>query len=72
MAQRTKADRQAAAKKGAATRQRRGAQKSGADVKQSGKSAADAALSTVKSVGDAVRQGAKSVASRVGAIRKSS
>ena len=40
MAERTKADRQAAAKKGAATRQRNAAEDSGAEAAQSAKSAA--------------------------------
>jgi len=66
MAQRTKADRQAAAKKGAATRQRKAAEKSGADAKSVGM----AALSTAKSLGEAVKQGTEAVSSRVGASRK--
>lgn len=70
MAGRTKADRQAAAKKGAATRKRKAAQTSGADAKRSGKSAGKAASSTAGSLGGAVKQGAKAVASRVGLGRK--
>ena len=50
MAKRTKADRQAAAKKGAATRQREAAEKSGAEAKRSGKSAGKAAISTAGSL----------------------
>ncbi len=70
MAQRTKADRQAAAKKAAATRQRKAAEKSGADAKGSAMGVGMAALSTAKSLGEAVKQGTKAVASRVGAVRK--
>jgi len=70
MAQRKKADRQAAAKKGAATRQRKAAAKSGADAKRSGQGVGNAAISTATSLGEAVKQGAKAVASRVGAVRK--
>jgi len=70
MAERTKADRQAAAKKGAATRQRKAAEKSGADTKQSAKATGNAAISTAKSLGETVKQGVKSLATRVGAARK--
>jgi len=70
MAGRTKADRQAAAKKGAATRQRRAAGKSGADAKSSATHVGKAGISTAKSFAEAVKQSAKSVASRVGAGRK--
>jgi hypothetical protein len=70
MAERTKADRSAAAKKGAATRQRNAAAKSGTDAQQSAKASGNAAISTAKSLGETVKQGVKSLASRVGAGRK--
>jgi len=70
MAQRSKADRQAAAKKGAATRQRNAAAKSGGDAKRAGESSANTAVSAVKSFGDMVQQAGKSLASRIGAARK--
>jgi hypothetical protein len=70
MAERTKADRQAAAKKGAATRQRNVAKKSATDAKQSAKASGDAAISTAKSLGETVKQGVKSLATRLGAGRK--
>lgn len=70
MAERRKADRQAAAKKGAATRQRKAAEKSAADAKRSATSVGKATISTVKSLGEAVKQGARSVANRIGAVRK--
>jgi hypothetical protein len=70
MADRTKADRSAAAKKGAATRKRNAAEKSGADAKQSAKATGNAAISTAKSLGETVKQGVKSLATRVGAARK--
>ncbi|MDQ3587426.1 MAG: hypothetical protein M3375_03625 [Actinomycetota bacterium] len=70
MAQRTKADRQAAAKKAAATRQRKAAEKSGADAKGSAMGVGVTAIATAKSLGEAVKHGAKAVASRVGAVRK--
>jgi hypothetical protein len=70
MAQRTKADRQAAAKKGAATMQRNAAEKSATDAKQSAKASGNAAISTAKSLRETVKQGVKSLATRVGAGRK--
>jgi hypothetical protein len=70
MAERTKADRQAAAKKGAATRKRKAAEKSGTDAKQSAKASGNAAISTAKSLGETVTQGLRSLATRVGAGRK--
>lgn len=70
MAERTKADRQAAAKKGAATKQRKAAQKNAADAKRSATSVGNAAVATAKSFGEALKQGARSVASRVGGSRK--
>ncbi len=70
MAERTKADRQAAGKKAAATRQRTAAEKSGADAKDSATGAGMLAISTAKSLGEAVKQGVKAVSSRVGALRK--
>lgn len=70
MAQRSKADRQAAAKKGAATRKRNAAAKSGEDAKGSAESTANAAVSAAKSFGDMVQQAGKSLASRIGAARK--
>jgi hypothetical protein len=44
--------------------------KSGADAKHLAKTARDAATSTAKSLVEAVKQGAKSVASRIEAVRK--
>ena len=70
MAQRTKADRQAAAKKGAATMQRNAAEKSATDAKPSAKASGNAAISTAKSLRETVKQGVKSLATRVGAGRK--
>lgn len=70
MAQRTKADRQAAAKKGVATKQRKAAGESGGDARRSAETAAKTALSGVKSLGSAFKQAGKAVASRVGADRK--
>jgi hypothetical protein len=70
MAERTKADRQAAAKKGAATRQRNAAEKSATDAKHSAKASGNTAISTVKSFGETVKQGVKSLVTRVGAGRK--
>ncbi len=70
MAERTKADRQAAARKGAATRKRNAAEKSATDAKQSAKVSAGAAISTAKSLGETVKQGVRSLVTRVGAGRK--
>jgi len=64
MAQRTKADRQAAAKKGAATKQRKAAQKGAADAKSSAGSAGKAAVETAKSLGEAIKQGVKAITKR--------
>jgi hypothetical protein len=70
MAERTEADRHAAANEGAAARQRKGAEKSGPDAKHPAKPSGNAAISTAKSLGETVKQGVKSLATRVGAGRK--
>ncbi len=68
VAQRTKADQQAAAKPDAATR--RHTAQSGADAKQSARASNHAAISAAKSLGKTVKQGVKSLATRVAAGRK--
>jgi hypothetical protein len=70
MAERTEADRQAAASEGAAARPRKEAEKSGPDAEQPAKPSGNAAISTAKSLGETVKQGVKSLAARVGAGRK--
>ena len=70
MAERTEADRHAPANEGAAARQRKGMEKSGPDAKQPAKPSGNAAISTAKSLGETVKQGVKSLATRVGAGRK--
>jgi hypothetical protein len=69
-AERKKADRQAAAKNGAATGQGKPAEKSATDAKQSAKASGNAAISTAKSLGETVTQGVRSWATRVGTGRK--
>jgi hypothetical protein len=69
-AERTHADRQAAAATGAATRHRTPAAKGDTDAKQSAKASGNAAISTVRSLGETVKQGVKSLVTRVGAGRK--
>ena len=68
--QRSKADRQAAAKKGAATRKRNAAAKSGEDAKRSAEGTANSAVSAAKSFGGMVQQAGKALANRIGAARK--
>jgi hypothetical protein len=68
-AERTDADRQAATT-GAATRHPTPAAEGGTDAKQSAKASGNAAISTVKSLGETVKQGVKSLVTRVGAGRK--
>jgi hypothetical protein len=69
MAQQTKADRKAAAKKGVSTKQRMAAKKSGADAKRSAKSSGSTAMSGAKSLAESVLQAGKAVSSRVRAAR---
>src|SRR3954451_20298031 len=65
MAQQTKAQRSAAGKKAAATRQRNEAAKGGRAARSSAKSATSGARSAAQQAGDAARQAGKAAVNRV-------
>jgi hypothetical protein len=69
-AERTKADRQAAAKKGAGMTQRKASERSGPDAERSAKASGNAASSTARSLGETVKQVVTSLAARVRAARR--
>ena len=70
IAEPTTADRQATAKHGPSTSERQAADKTGADAKASAKASGTGAISTAKSLGETVKQGVKSWATRIAASRK--
>lgn len=64
MPQQTKADRSAAAKKGAATRKKNEAKSTGADARAAANSTAQAAMNTGKAAATSVKKAAEAVAKR--------
>jgi hypothetical protein len=69
-AQRAQADRPATANQDGATRQRDAATPRGPDPEPPGKASGKTTISTARSLGETVRQGVRSLATRVGAARK--